>query len=256
MKKLSAVFLFAMVAFIGCRKDSDNFGTGTSQVTFKLTDAPGQYDEVNIDITGLQVIINDSILDLDVEQGVYNLLDFVNGKDTLLVKDEIPSGKLSQVRLILGEDNTIKIGEDVYDLKTPSAQQSGLKLNVHADLLQGVAYAYTIDFDASRSVVKTGNGKYILKPVLRVFTKSVSGAIKGVVRPIEAKPEIAVITDADDTISTVLADPATGNFMFMGIEAGTYRVGFGPVDPFKDTVLTGIQVKNGTVTVLDTLRFK
>lgn len=256
MKKLVVAVLFVMVAFIGCRKDNNDFGTGTSLVTFKLTDAPGPFDEVNVDITGLQVIINDSIVKLEVEQGVYNLLDFVNGKDTLLVKDEIPSGKLSQVRLILGPDNSIKIGENTYELKTPSAQQSGLKLNVHADFLQGVAYEYTIDFDAARSVVETGNGKYILKPVLRVFTNSVSGAIKGVIRPIEAKPEVAVIDEADDTISTVLADPATGNFMFMGIEAGTYKVGFHPQDPFADSLLKGIQVKNGSVTILDTLKFK
>jgi hypothetical protein len=256
MKKLSIVVLIAMIAFMGCRKDNNDFGTGISQVTFKLTDAPGPYDEVNVDITGLQAIINDSIVDLDVNQGVYNLLDFVNGKDTLLVKDEIPSGKLSQVRLILGQDNSIKIGENTYELKTPSAQQSGLKLNVHADFLQGVAYEYTIDFDASRSVVKTGNGKYILKPVLRVFTKSVSGAIRGVIRPVEARPEVAVIDAADDTVASVLADPATGNFMLMGIEAGTYKVGFHPQDPFADSLLKGIQVKNGSVTVLDTLKFK
>ncbi len=44
-------------------------------------------------------------------------------------------------------------------MKTPSAQQSGLKLNVHEEFLQGVAYEYIIDFDAARSIVKTGNGQ-------------------------------------------------------------------------------------------------
>jgi len=256
MKKLSFVVLFfMMIATVGCKKDNNDFGDGTSRVTFKLTDAPGPYDEVNVEITGLQVIINDSIVDLEVEEGVYNLLDFVNGQDTLIVEDEVPSGKLSQVRLILGDENTIKIGEETYECKTPSAQQSGLKLNVHADFLQGVAYEYTIDFDAARSIVETGNGKFILKPVLRVFTNSVSGAIKGVVRPIEAKPVVHAINEAKDTTS-VLADPVTGNFMFMGMGAGTYKVSFIPLDPFKDSLLTGIQVKNGTITTLDTLKFK
>ncbi len=255
MKKLYVVALFFVIAVMGCRKDNNEFGNGTSQVTFKLTDAPGPYDEVNVDITGLQVIINDSIVDLEVEKGIYNLLDFVNGKDTLLVRDEVPAGKLSQVRLILGPENSIKIGDDTYELKTPSAQQSGLKLNVHADFLQGVAYEYTIDFDAARSIVVTGNGKYILKPVLRVFTNSVSGAIKGVVRPVESKPVIHAINESKDT-TTVSADPSTGNFMFTGLNAGTYKVSFLPGDPFADSLLTGIQVKNGSVTKLDTLKFK
>jgi len=58
----------------------------------------------------------------------------VNGKDTLLVTDEIPSGMLSQIRLILGENNSVMVDSIVYDIKTPSAQESGLKLNVHQDI--------------------------------------------------------------------------------------------------------------------------
>ncbi|MGE5421148.1 MAG: DUF4382 domain-containing protein [Chloroflexota bacterium] len=255
MKKLSVIALFLMVAFLGCRKDNEDFGDGTSFLKFNLTDAPGPYDEVNVDVIGLQVILNDSIVDLDVNAGIYNLLDFVNGKDTLLVEGSVPSGKLSQVRLILGPENSIVIGDKTYELKTPSAQQSGLKLNVHADFLQGVAYEYTIDFDAARSVVETGNGKYILKPVLRVFTKSVTGAIKGVVAPASSKPLIHAISEAKDTTS-VLADPLTGRFMFNGLPQGTYKVSFLPQDPFRDTLLTGIQVKTGIVTSLDTLKFK
>ena len=64
------------------------------------------------------------------------------------------------------------IGTESFDLTTPSAQQSGLKLNILATFLQGVAYEYIIDFDAARSIVTTGNGKFILKPTLKVFTKN------------------------------------------------------------------------------------
>lgn len=255
MKKLSVIALFLAMAFVGCRKDNNDFGDGTSFLKFNLTDAPGPYDEVNVEIIGAQVIINDSVVDLEVNEGVYNLLDLTNGKDTILVEDQVPAGRLSQVRLILGSDNSIVIGDDTYELKTPSAQQSGLKLKVHADFLQGVAYEYTIDFDAARSIVVTGNGGYILKPVLRVFTSSVSGAIKGIVAPVIARPLIHAISETKDTASAI-ADPVSGRFMFMGLRQGTYKVSFLPQDPFSDTLLTGIQVKNGIVTSLDTLRFK
>ena len=43
-------------------------------------------------------------------------------------------------------------------LTTPSAQHSGLKLNVHAELTEGITYKILLDFDAVRSVVKTGSG--------------------------------------------------------------------------------------------------
>lgn len=255
MKKLFILILIMTAGFISCKKESTNNNNGTARVIFRLTDAPGPYDKVNINIVGAQAIINDSIINLDVKAGVYNLLDFVNGKDTLIVDQEIPSGELSQIRLILGNDNTLDIEKESYDLKTPSAQQSGLKLNVHAIFLQGIAYEYVIDFDAARSIVKTGNGKFILKPVMNVFTKAVSGAIKGVVLPAAAKPLIYAISPQLDTVST-FADPGSGSFMFRGLGAGTYNLKFLPEAPYSDTTLHNVVVTTNMVTKLDTLKFK
>lgn len=255
MKNLFFVIMVIALAAFGCKKDSGPDFSGKSAFSFRLTDAPGDYDKVNIDIVGAQLIVDDSVINLEVNKGVYNLLDFANGKDTLLADQMVPSGKLSQVRLILGDNNTVVIGNHSYNLTTPSAQQSGLKLNVHADFVTGVAYEYTIDFDAARSIVETGSGKYILKPVIKVFTNAVSGAIRGVVSPVSAKPLIYAISALKDTVSTT-ADAATGKFMFMGLNEGAYKLSFNPADPFRDTLLSNIQVKTGLVTVLDTVKFR
>lgn len=242
-----------ITSIISCSKvnDKDNL----SKITFHLTDAPASYDKVNIDIVGVQVIINDSIIDLETQSGVYNLLDFVNGKDTLIVEQEIPFGMLSQIRLLLGDNNDILIGEDSYNLKTPSAQQSGLKLNVHQEFLPGVAYEYTIDFDAGKSIVKTGSGEYILKPVIKVFSESVSGAIEGVISPADARPMIYAISESDDTSST-FADTLSGRFMFKGLSEGKYNLDFIPLFLFSDTTIQDISVQTGSVTKLDTLKFQ
>ena len=255
MKKLIIfVFIsFIAVAIISCMKD-DAGNEDKVSITFRLTDAPADYDKVYIDLVGLQVIVDDKIIDMDVETGVYNLLDFVNGKDTVIADQEIPSGKLSQIRLILGDNNSLIIDQSSYDLTTPSAQQSGLKLNVHNDLVQGIAYEYTIDFDAAKSIVETGNGKYILKPVLRVFTNAVSGAIQGVVFPAKAKPEIYAISAQLDSVST-FADTTSGNFMFKGLAAGNYKLSFLPQSPYAEATLQNISVTTGMVTKLDTLKF-
>lgn len=256
MKTSIILILILTAGFFSCQKDSVSVNNDrSSRLTFRLTDAPGSYDEVNIDIVGAQVIINDSIINLDVNAGIYNLLDFVNGKDTLLVDQEIPSGELSQIRLILGENNSIMIESESFDLKTPSAQQSGLKLNVHASFSQGIEYEYIIDFDAARSIVKTGNGKFILKPVLKVFTKAVSGTITGIVSPIEARPLIYAISAQLDSASS-FADTISGCFMFRGLSEGIYSLKFLPISPFSDTTLMDISVNAGLVTKLDTLKFK
>ena len=253
-KHIFFVFIsFIAVAIISCMKD-DAGNEDKVSMTFRLTDAPADYDKVYIEIVGLQVIIDDKIIDMDVETGIYNLLDFVNGTDTVIADQEIPSGKLSQIRLILGENNSLVIDHASYELKTPSAQQSGLKLNVHNDLNQGIAYEYTIDFDAAKSIVETGNGKYILKPVLRVFTDAVSGAIEGVVFPAKAKPEIYAISAQHDSLST-FADTISGKFMYRALPAGNYKLSFLPQSPYSAATLQNISVTTGLVTKLDTLKF-
>lgn len=241
-------------ALVSCKKDGD-INVGSAKITFHLTDAPAIYDEVNIDIIGARIIVNDSIIDLDVKEGIYNLLDFANGKDTVIIEQQIPAGKLSQIRLILGDNNSVLIGSESYSLTTPSAQQSGLKLNVHEEFSEGIAYEYTLDFDAGRSIVKTGNGKFILKPVIRVVSESVSGAIAGVVKPAAARPLIYAISSQLDSVSA-FADTISGKFMFKGLPAGVYKLDFKPQTPYKDTTLLNISVKNAVVTKIDTLKLK
>jgi hypothetical protein len=251
MKKTAIFLLIVSALLTGCQENTDN--GGSTRLTFRLTDAPAHYDKVNIEIIGAQAIINGNSIDLNVKTGVYNLLDFANGKDTVIVDQEIPSGELSQIRLILGENNTIHQGEYSHDLTTPSAQQSGLKLNVHNTFVQGVAYEYVIDFDAAKSIVTTGSGKYILKPVLRVFTKAVSGGLEGVVSPVKAKPLIWVISSQLDSLSTY-ADTLSGSFAFRGLNEGIYKLSVIPQSPYNDTLLTNITVNTGAVTKLDTIK--
>jgi hypothetical protein len=48
----------------------------------------------------------------------------LTGVNVLLADNLVPSGKLGQIRLLLGDKNTVVVGDKTYDLKTPSAQQS------------------------------------------------------------------------------------------------------------------------------------
>jgi hypothetical protein len=91
-----------------------------------------------------------------------------NGIDTLLViSQEIPEGKLSQIRFILGKENTVVVSGISYPLELSSEDESGLKLNIHQDLVDNTSYTISVDFDATESVLENRNGTYKLKPVLR-----------------------------------------------------------------------------------------
>ncbi|WP_428743388.1 DUF4382 domain-containing protein [Tenacibaculum sp.] len=212
-------------AFISCSSDDPQ----TSEVAVRLVDAPGDYDAVNIDVQ--DVMINKSDGDGgwqslgNVTPQVYNLLELTGGIDALLVDTEIPSGKISQIRLVLGENNSVVVGGETYPLATPSAQQSGLKLNVHQDLVGGVKYTFILDFMVDKSIVVEGNGAYSLKPTIRVTTEATSGAISGMVNPFEYQVAVEAAS-ATDTITTVTNEE--GKFMLHGVPASTYNVTFTP----------------------------
>lgn len=253
------VILITSFAFTACNTNSDS-GTGTMKVS--LTDAPANYDEVNIEI--LQVLVNrDEDADEpeddgeegengEEENGWYsimddsitvNLLDYQNGAVLELGETELEAGRYNQIRLMLGDDNTVVIDGETYALTTPSAQQSGYKLNVNAEIQEGQVYELVIDFDASQSIVVTGNGKYILKPVLRTVNLQEEGSISGTVLPLEAEPYVYAIM-GEDTVGTNPDDE--GNFTIVGLEDGTYNVWFEPTnEAYADSLIEGITIEDG-----------
>lgn len=242
MKKLFIVGSSIGLLFISSCNDSDENGTAT--VNVRLTDGPAAYDAVNIDIQKIEINSNGEWTSLNFPTpGVYNLLKFKNGTDVVLGQEVLPEGNVSQMRMVLGPNNSIVVNGVSYPLQTPSAQQSGLKFNWHQTLSANGAYTVWIDFDAGRSVVTTGNGSYILKPVIRTFSELTNGQIKGYVQPQAAQAVVHAIM-ASDTISTAIPNP-DGFFMFSGLPQGNYTVSY---DAANNTGYTDENTGNVTVT--------
>ncbi len=146
--------------------------------TVKLDDdVDGTIEEVNIDLMVVGAIINDTLHSLYTNAGIYNLLDYTEMKDTILASKSVPIGYLSQIRLVLGKNNSIKIDGKYVDLKAPSASESGLKFNVQQEIMYGVIYTYLLDFDVEKSIVQNDN-KFLLKPVIKVSTISTADTAK------------------------------------------------------------------------------
>src|SRR5678816_1757588 len=107
-----------------------------------------------------------------------DLLTLTNGTLVPLGQVQLPAGTYTQLRLVLAENtagnpyaNAIKpTGGVMVPLTTPSAQQSGLKMNVDITVPAGQEVDFAIDFDACKSFVKAGkSGKILLKPVLSIL---------------------------------------------------------------------------------------
>lgn len=250
---LSATLLLLLTSFVlvSCSKEKNK-----SRLSIYLTDAPGAYDAVNIDVVSVEIKSSsdqgdDGWQQLPVNAGIYNLLEFANGMDTLLSTVELPAGKVSQLRLILGDNNTIVVSGSTLPLPlyTPSAQTSGLKFNIHADLVEGVEYKLWIDFDCARSVVVTGNIEYKLKPVIRTFTEATSGAIQGNVQPAAAQATVYAIAGTDSL--SAIPDAVTGDFLIRGVPAGTWKVVADGNNGYVDKSIDNVAVSLGQVTVVD-----
>lgn len=258
--------MIALVPFIFSCTEEDQ----SSRLIVTLVDSPGDYVAVNVDVQGVAVHVNADALENDpgwvfldeTDAGVVNLLDYTEGTELTLYDSDFPSGMISQMRLILGTDNTVVIDastdtEEDYDtvaLQTPSAQQSGLKLLVNKYLEEGITYQFKLDFEAARSVIATGSGRYNLKPVIKVITTELSGAIEGEILPLEENVAVYVINDPD-TVGTSYADMEHSEFLVPGIEEGSYTVSIDPGDSsnYEGKILEDVSVTTGEVTDIGTI---
>ena len=103
--------------------------------------------------------------------------------------------------------------------------------------------------------IEKGNGKYSLKPVIRTYTEATSGAIKGIINPIEAKPYVMAISVSQDTLGTY-ADTITGEFLLRGVSEGNYTVEVLPIEGFIKRTISDVEVVLGASTDLETINLE
>lgn len=264
LKKLQTIPFIILAAlsllFTGCGTGSDS-GMGTMEL--RMYDAPiDSASAVNVKIK--QVEINktgssDGWEVISTPNETYNLLDLANGAYTVLGDTTLEAGTYAQIRLVLSQDgHSVVVDGNPYDMKVPSGSQTGIKLNVDANIEKDIDYVLLLDFDAAKSVVQAGGQgnsqvKYLLKPVIRAKNMAVTGNIAGTISPAEAKPVVYAITNSD-TLASTIADTTDGTFKLVGLEEGDYTVSFAPRnDNYQSQDSTGVSVTVGETNDLGTI---
>lgn len=266
LSTFAAFLLSFSLLFVGCDSQLGNNDSDTGTMEVRLFDAPiDSADEVNVNI--LRVEVNREEDDegwqvISEPDSTFNLLELTNGAYAVLGEQELEAGTYHQIRLILSQDghNIVVDGEE-HDLKVPSGAQTGIKLEVDAEIEPGITYVLLLDFDVSKSVVKAGMNNpaldYLLKPVIRATNQATTGNIAGTVDPAEARPMVHAIDANDDTLASAAADTSNGGFMLMGLDEGTYTVS---IDPRNDDYLskdtTGVSVTVGETNDLGTIELE
>ena len=246
LRMTSALAVSASFALTSCGGGGDGGGIGGTgaQGTLRMaiTDAPScGYDAVNITIEKVRVHQNASAAEGDAGWSEIvlsparriDLLTLSNGVLQDLGQTSLPAGKYTQLRLVLAANGTaspppnsvVPTGEAETALTTPSAQQSGIKLNTDIDVASDQVADFVLDFDACKSVVKRGNsGQYNLKPVISVIPRLSDAGMRvvGYVDASIAASTTLVSLQSSGVPVKATAPDASGQFVLYPVPAGTY----------------------------------
>jgi hypothetical protein len=145
--------------------------------------------------------------------------------------------------------------------RTPGKPQSGLKIpsgqiaGGHFTIAAGETKDLDIDFNACASIVATGSGKFMIKPVLHAGEVGLSSAINGTVidnstgKPLVGGTSVVALEQKDSggvdrVVMSTLTD-ANGNFALCPVPTGSYDLVVASVNGggtfYAPAVTTGVQ---------------
>ena len=170
--KTKLLFALLTLTFMGIFYASTQ-GTGNSTATtaFKvnLASNPFAVEEVNIDIKEVRINYTDNPTEwivVPTEPGVYQASDLKKRLVTI-ASGVVQAKTLGEVRLILGTNNSLKVGNEVYPLAITRELENGLGIKTGRDLKTGTDEV-TVDINAALSIHQDENGTYMMKPVLKL----------------------------------------------------------------------------------------
>jgi hypothetical protein len=267
-------FLLAVVV-AGCGSD----GGGSTQpgvLGVSITDAPAcGFDAVNVTVSKVRVHQSDNAsenaagwtdITLNPPRKI-NLLDLndptqPNRALESLGETPLEAGHYTQLRLVLVSNsggppfaNSVVLsgipGEIALD--TPSAVQSGIKLVHQFTVGSGQRVDLLLDFDACKSIVKTGNNKYKLKPVIKVIPFVLNG-IEGFVDSNLLGGNVVVSAQVNngEIVRATVPNTVTGKFFLAHLDPDDYDVVI-TADDHATAVISGVPVPSSTsITIVST----
>lgn len=266
---LTAAATLLLTACGGGGTTSETNISGNGSLRLALTDAPScGFDAVNVTLQKVRVHQSSSAGDSDSGWAEIvlspakrvDLLSLTNGVLSELGQVPLPAGRYTQMRLVLADNssssplaNSVVLSSNKSEvaLKTPSGQQSGVKTNIGIEIASNQMADFVLDFDACKSVVTAGNsGQYLLKPVVTVIPRYVSGVSGFMDASVAATGNTSVSLQQSGVVVKTTAPDATGKFLLQPVAPGTYTMvvtGAGRTT----VVVTGVVVAANTVTSLN-----
>lgn len=245
VKVLLAVTVLIAFLLLSCKKESSQ-NSNKQKVSIYLTDNPVNFQAVNVNIQNVEVKVETDSAGIErefwdsliIRPGIYNILNFRNGADTLFAQGYITKGEIKKIRITLGAGNSVIVDSITYPLTLKKPQ---VIIDVDdISIINPAGIKLNLDFDACGSVIKISNNQFELQPKIRTFSDEHDGRIEGMITPGEA----GAIVSVSFGNQTLLALPEhDGRFKIRGIKAAAVDlVVNATANGYKDTTIKNITV--------------
>lgn len=239
MNKLGFSLILICCLIISC---TDQTERTTALVNVFLIDAPGDFDEVWVEVLGVEVQATGTrgqdnadpkFFPNEVVDKKVNVAALVGESQYLVGRGELPAGNITGLTLKLGADNFIKKGGERTNLNLADDSPS---VSFSLSMEPGLSLDVFIDFEVYRSIFEGEGDNLELVPRLRAFSSLNTGSISGSIRPQNQRAVLYAVQGRDTVASTgVVAN--SGDFRLRGL-SGNYRLIIQPLNPdfFSDTL--------------------
>lgn len=271
MKKLqlSLIPFFAMalaISITACKKDDiepnpDGAMTQASSNQFKvrMTDAPGDFAQLNVEILSVEAYLQDSgWVTLNNDAQVVSVLDLTNGAETTIAYESSASaGIYTQLRLTFGNQTSLMLfgsgGTGMLEANLNWGSSTQVVIEIDEEISANSQADVLLDFQVAESIVQQSQ-QYIINPVITEIEDASTG-IHGQVQG--AANAMIVLSNGQSEFSTFI--DAQGNFLLRGLPAGTYNMIVSELDAgdnSQDQIqLSGIVIAQGQISQAGTIQF-
>ena len=196
----------------------NGFGGDKGRVVFAITDAAadvGSVSQVLVTVDNVEAhkVEGDSWVTISSNAQTYDLLELKQSGELAIVADiEVQTGTYDQVRFEISKVVVVDSnGEN--EAKLPS---DVLRINSDLEVNENSTATATFDFIVDESLHITGNGRYILAPVIQVETRSdaeveVQRDDRVTIEGGEVKTNVKVGMDENGNVDIGLKIPANAN---------------------------------------------
>lgn len=168
-----ALLVIGGVYFYSKSNYSSGYQDGKGKVAFVITDAAanmGAVSKVEVTVEEIQVhSASQGWVTVSSNAKTYDLLELkAKGTNSLLVESDLKEDTYNQIRLDVSKV-MVTDSDGSHEAKLPSNQ---IIINQDVEVKENSTTSAKFDFIADESLHVTGNGKYILAPVIQIETRS------------------------------------------------------------------------------------